>query len=694
MRRPGTLTMSTESTRLLEEGVLHHQSGRLEEARQCYVRVTASDPNWPHARHYLGLIAFHQGRFADAVAMISEAISQAPRIPEFHVNLGNALKRAGDLPAAIAAYDRAIGMRPGFAAAHGNRGLALLAMGSGDEALAALNQALALDPCLNYCHLPLARLFSAKGDFRRAQPHFDLALADQRDPETWIEAGKSALVTRHALQALDYYAGALRLDGSSYDALNGMGTALAMLGRLGEAIAAYERALRVDPQRVEAIENLATALKDGGQVDAALETFRKALALAPDDLGLRSNYLLTMMYSDKLSAAELDAEHRRWDERCTARRRDIAPFVPAHRAGSRLRIGYVCGDWYRHPVAFFMEGLLRHHDRSRFEVCVYHTARHNDDVTRHLRGLADRWFDVAGFDDHGLTQRLRTDAIDVLVDLAGHTGDNRLAVFSARAAPVQISYLGYQHATGVAAIDYRIGDHFTDPPDRPRNETMLRLPRCYYAYTPPAGTPPVAKRPLLSRRTLRFGVASNLAKVSPTTLDGWSQLLAAFPEATLRWRANAFADLTVQRRMQGELSARGIDATRVKVEPWTAAQHRWKALSEIDVALDTRPYNQATNICEALWMGVPTLSLAGISHVSRHGGSILSAAGLEDCVGTTVDDWIARVDGWLADPEGFSALRKSMRRRLTASELFDCAGLARALESAYAGAAAMADITP
>jgi protein O-GlcNAc transferase len=358
-----------------------------------------------------------------------------------------------------------------------------------------------------------------------------------------------------------------------------------------------------------------------------------------------------------------------------------------------LRVAYVGGDWHRHPVAFFMEGVLRHHDRSHFEIRVYHTARHNDDVTRLLRGLVDHWFDVADVDGARLMQRLRMDAIDVLVDLAGHTGDNRLTVFSARAAPVQISYLGYQHATGVAAIDYRIGDHFTDPPELPRIESMLRLPRCYYGYTAPVGTPPIAKRPPLSRRTLRFGVASNLAKISPATLDGWSTLLAAFPEASLRWRANAFADAEVRQRMQQELCARGISATRLRLEPWLAAQHRWNALSDIDVALDTRPYNQATNICEALWMGVPTLSLAGTTHVSRQGGSILIAAGLADCVGTTVEDWIARVDGWLADPAGFSMLRKDMRRRLATSELLDCAGLARALESAYADAAASAGIT-
>lgn len=675
--------MSIESTHILEQGVMHHQSGRLEEARQCYLRIAADDPDWPHARHYLGLIAFHQGLYGDAVALIGEAIARAPVIPEFHVNLGNALKRAGDLPGALAAYERAIGLRPGFAAAHGNRGLALQALGRNDEAIAAMGQALKLDARLGYCRMPLAQLLCAQGDFRRAQPHFELALAGVTDPGPWVEAGKSALATRHARQALDYYAGALRLDGRHYDALNGMGTALAILGRISEAVDAYNRAREVDPLRPEAIENLATALKDGAQIEAALGAFRSALTLAPDDLKLRSNFLLAMLYSDRITAQELDAEHRRWDEICTARRHGIAPFVASPRRSGRLRIGYVGGDWHRHPVAFFMEGVLRHHDRSRFEICVYHTARHNDDMTRQLRGLVDHWADVADLDDASLTQRLRDDAIDVLVDLAGHTGDNRLAVFSARAAPVQITYLGYQHATGVAAIDYRIADRFTDPPELPRSESLLRLPRCYYGYTAPSGTPPIAKRPPLARRTLRFGVASNLAKVSATALDGWSQLLAAFPDATLRWRANPFADTAIRQRMQDELSARGVAASRLRLEPWVAAQDRWKALSEIDIALDTRPYNQATNICEALWMGVPTLSLAGGSHVSRHGGSILVAAGLQDCVGSTVADWIARVEGWLADPAAFASLRKDMRRRLATSELCDCAGLARTLEAAY-----------
>ncbi len=684
--------MSTESTQILEQGVMHHQSGRLEEARQCYLRISASDSNWPHARHYLGLIAFHQARYGDAVALIGDAIAQAPGIPEFHVNLGNALKRAGDLPGAIAAYERAIALRPGFAAAHGNRGLALQQLGLHDEAIKALGQALALDARLAYCHFPLARSWCAKGDFRRARPHFDLGLAGENSPDPWVEAGKSALETRHARQALDYYAGALRFDNDHYDALNGMGTALAMLGRISEAIATYERARALDPQRPAAIENLATALKDIARTESALENFRFALALAPDDLSLRSNYLLAMMYSDTLGAADIAAEHHRWDEICTAQRQGIAPVIAATRRRARLRVGYVSGDWHQHPVGIFMEGVLRHHDRQRCEIVIYHTARHNDDMTRKLRGMIDLWRDVATLDDVGLTNLIRRDEIDVLVDLAGHTGDNRLAVFSARAAPVQISYLGYPHATGVAAIDYRITDHVADPLELARDEALLRLPRCYYGYSPPEATPPIIARPPLSRRSLCFGVAANLAKVSPSALDAWSELLTAFPHATLRWLANPFADAAVRQRMQDELAARGIAANRLQLEPWAAPRARWKAISQVDIALDTLPFNLATNICEALWMGVPTLSLAGVSHASRHGGSILVAAGLQDCVGVKIDDWIARVDGWLAKPTAFSALRKDLRRRLVASELCDCAGLARALETAYFNAAAAAGI--
>ena len=684
--------MSTESTRILEQGVMHHQSGRLDEALQCYLGIAASDPNWPHARHYLGLIAFHQGRYGDSVALIGEAIAQAPGIPEFHVNLGNALKRSGELPAAIAAYDRAIRLRPGFAAAHGNRGLALQDLGLHDQAIDALGQALALDARLTFCHFPLARSWCAKGDFRRAQPHFALGLAGETDPEPWVEAGKSALATRHARQALDYCAGALRFDNDHYDALNGMGTALAMLGRASEAIAAYKRARAVDPTRPEAIENLATALKNVARIDDALESYRVALSLAPDDLKLRSNYLLAMMYSDTLDAAVIAAEHRRWDEICVAQRCSDTPFAAAARNSARLRVGYVSGDWHQHPVAIFMEGVLRHHDRQRFEIVVYHTARHNDDMTRRLRGVTEHWRDVPELDDRALMSLIRQDAIDVLVDLAGHTADNSLGVFSTRAAPVQISYLGYPHASGVAAIDYRISDNFADPPELRRDEALLRLPRCYYGYSPPQGTPAITSRPPLSQRSLRFGVAANLAKVSPSALDAWSQLLAAFPQASLRWLASPFADTAVRQRMQDELAARGIIGSRLQLEPWAAPSARWKAISQVDIGLDTQPFNLATNLCESLWMGVPTLSLAGISHASRHGGSVLVAAGLRDCVGSSVEDWIARVEGWLEKPAEFSALRKEMRHRLAASELCDCAGLARALEAAYLDAAAAAGI--
>lgn len=669
---------------LVREGVRHHQAGRLREAKRCYQHVPLADPAWPHAAHYLGLIAHQSGEFTAAVALISSAIARQPDVPEFHVNLGNAQRRLGQTTDAMASFERALALRPDFSAALANKGLAEADAGLPTAALASLQRALAVNPALSSLRLPVARLFFATGDFAKALEFFAGSLGIGDPADAWVEAGNAALEMRRADTAVTFYHGALAIDSQHYHALNGLGVALASQGQISTAIEAFRKAVSSLPDRVPAIENLANTLKDAGLLDEAIATYRQAMAIGAPSPALWSNFLFSSLYSDGVPEAEILFAHQEFDQALCA---PATSVVSCSRTNERkIRVGYLSGDFFEHPVARFIEGVFAAHDKQKFELFAYQSGGYADAVTERLKRQVGAWRTVDRLDDQALAEVVLADQLDVLVELSGHTANNRLVAISRRLAPVQLSYLGYPFGTGVSRIDGRIVDQVTDPVTEINDQSLIRLPRCYYAFTPAPETPLPLPLPMLGKGRITFGVASNLAKVSATTLDDWAALLRAIPGSVLRWRAKAFSDAAVRQRMFDALAVRGVISDRVRLEAWVALKDRWIALSEVDIALDTRPYNQATSTCESLWMGVPTLTLIGQSHRARMGASILGAIGLTECIGSSVSDWIALVTAWQKNPERLAALRSDLRQRMLGSALCDSAGLARLLEAEYEAA--------
>jgi protein O-GlcNAc transferase len=683
---------------LLRRGVGHHQAGRLGEAEGCYRDVLEASPGHPDALHYLGLIEFQRGNFAAAVELIEAAAQKQPQVPEFHVNLGNALKRCERVEEAVAAYREALRLRPDFAEAAANLGLLLAHLQRGGEALGFLQNAVAGRPNLLEARLCLARLLDQQGAVEAALKHYALAVQQcPVGPDLLLEAAGCHLKHRRHRAAVELYRRVLDLDPGSFAAWNDLGAACADLGLLAESIGALRRALALQPTDPHALGNLANVLKDSARHEEAIAVYRQALALAPHDLSLRSNYLYALLYSDKVPAAALLAEHKKYG---TASAGDQAsqsarPLAPARDRlpGRPLRIAYVSGDFRNHPVAFFIEGILRAHDPARVAVFAYHTASTRDAITGVLESLVPNWRDVAGLSVDEFAAQIAADEIDVLIDLAGHTGDNSQGLFARRAAPVQMNYLGYPFSTGSSAMDFRLVDDETDPPgaDCFASERLIRLPRSYYAYTPPSDAPSVAPLPALKRGYLTFGVCSNLAKVSGLALDRWAELLRSVPRARLFWRTSAFADAKTRASLLSELSRRKVSPGRVELVPWATHDQRWKAFAGIDIALDTFPYNQATNTCEALWMGVPTLTITGETHHARMGASILRAAGLPDFVCGDVRSWIEQAVYWTSHAPELAILRAGLRDQLAGSALFDVPGLTRSIEDAFEKAWLMRD---
>jgi predicted O-linked N-acetylglucosamine transferase (SPINDLY family) len=337
-------------------------------------------------------------------------------------------------------------------------------------------------------------------------------------------------------------------------------------------------------------------------------------------------------------------------------------------------------------VAYFVEPVWSRHDRERIEVYAYFNNVNGDAITQRLRGYVDGWLECGEMSDAALAQRIYEDAVDILVDLSGHTGGNRLQVFARKPAPVQVSWLGYPTTTGVSAIDYRISDWEVDPAGYEGHsvERLVRMSSSYYCYRAGAQAPELAALPARRTGHVTFGSFNNLAKVSGALLQLWGRILQALPQSRLLLKSKTLLDHGVRRRVLERMSEAGIDVERVRLHGWSRESGEHLSLyGEVDIGLDTYPYNGATTTCEALWMGVPVITLKGASHASRMGASLLKAAGLAQFVATSEEQYV-RLAVELADQlERLEQLRAGMRERLRDSALLDEAGFTRELERAY-----------
>ncbi|MBK9132690.1 MAG: tetratricopeptide repeat protein [Gammaproteobacteria bacterium] len=458
-------------------------------------------------------------------------------------------------------------------------------------------------------------------------------------------------------------------------------------GHLDAAAASYEKGLALDPRLSAAHHNLGTAHFKRGRVEEAVACFRRALALQPEFAEAHSALLYALQYLDDLAPARKLAEHRCYAERFEA------PLRPSWRAHAnirdpdrRLRVGYLSPDFHAHSVAYFIEPILAHHDRSQVEVFGYYNHTRQDAVTARLMALMDHWVPCKGWANEPLAARIRQDGIDILVDLAGHTHstDNRLLAFAHKPAPVQVTYLGYPSTTGLSAIDYRLCSADTDPPGQEawHSEALYRLPRSLWCYRPLADWPLMpASPPLRHHGAVTFGSMNNLAKVSPATCALWAKILHAVPGSRLFM--TSMPEGSARATFQDRFAAHGIDPARVHFFGRLPNPQYWEVLAQIDLALDPFPYNGTTTTCETLWSGIPVVTRAGADSVARSGYALLGMLGLGELIANDADEYVRIAVELANDPERLAALRAGLRPRLAASPLRDEPGLTRDLEAAY-----------
>ncbi|HEX2852286.1 MAG TPA: tetratricopeptide repeat protein [Opitutaceae bacterium] len=648
----------SSSSALLASAVAHHRAGRLDEAAAIYRQVLTGDPRQPDALHLLGQIALHRNDAALAESLFTRALAVLPNVAPLHLQHGLALRALRRPDDALAAFQRASGLDPKLGEAHHQAGNVLKSLGRLPEAVAALQQAAKLVP---------------------------------DSPVVWLNLGVATLEAGDTAEAITRFRRALALEPARAETHNILGHALAAAGKSAEAHAAFAEALRLRPGYAAAHDNLGRLCKTEGRLASAIEHYRAALASAPSP-ATHSNLLLALNYLPEIPPAAVFAEHRQWHEAHAASlappaKGPVSPAAHAAPSGRRLRVGYLSPDFVHHAVAYFIEPVLAAHDRNRVEVFCYSNVLHPDGVTARLRGQVEHWREIARLDDDAAADLVRRDELDLLVDLAGHTANHRLLVFARRPAPVQVTWIGYPNTTGLDAIDCRITDAISDPPGKTEafhSEKLLRLPTTFSCYRPDDNAPPVNALPASKAGAITFGCFNNFSKVTPAVLGLWSRLLRELPASRLLLKSRAFSDPDIVEHVHAAFAAEGVASRRVSLHGADLSVRDHLSLYHgVDVALDPFPYNGTTTTCEALWMGVPVITLAGRVHAARVGASLLTHAGMADWIASSPNDYVRLSVAAAQDLPRLAELRRTLRDRLRLSPLCDAPRFTRGLEDAF-----------
>lgn len=695
-----------------------HMTGRIDEARDAYRRVLSVQPDHSGAIANLGQILRRQGSKDEALDLYRRAAGLPDVTPEILFNLANAEDDAGNRDAALDALTAALEIRPDMVQALHKRGLILSFQEKWPQAIASLREALRAAPHDVVIRCDLGVALNHDGAPELAEPLFRWAMADQpalarpqrlladllarshrqaeaetlyrgllggKEDEKAVTALVDLLVRRHenaeAIDILRQRHGANPAD--SVIALT-LAAVLIRLHQCTEAATLCRQVLDNDPENGQARFLLASALSKLHDNEEALALGRQVVDAGKSGLAAISNLLFTSLYSDALSTEKLADLHREMAAKLPEPADDALRAPAIRREGAALRIGFYSPDLQSiHPVAQFFEPVLANMDRDRFHTTIYSRAQDADETTARFRALARTWRDVDNRSADQIRKSLLADRFDILVDLAGHTGDNGLLFFAQRMAPAQVSYIGYPHSTGLTEMDYIISDAIVTPPAQEPlfTERVLRPNPCLWVFQPPRQAI-VRRLRTRSPRSITFGSLNTASKLSDRCLALWARILARCPQADLLLKAGSFADPVAVERFRQRLEAHGADPGRIRFEPPEPFEVALGAYDSIDIVLDTMPFNGGTTTCQALWMGVPVLTRQGTAMCQRMSSSFLTAVGLEELITHSDDAYVELACALAADPARVKRLRRGLSEKVLASAICDAATYTANLQAA------------
>lgn len=662
------------------------RAGNLAEAETLCRDLLRGAPDEPRLLHLLGTICHSRGEASQAIDLVGRAVAANPNYAEAHFNLGAMLATAERLEEAAVHFQRAAALKPENVEAHARAAAALMNLERLQEAEAAYRRVLALRPDYVSALVDLSTLTLARGEAAEAieLARRAVALAPEL-PEAHVKLGRALKELQFYDEALVHYRRALELDPNVPEVENFLAVALMEIGHLDEAEAFCRRAVARDPEDGRPHSVLAIIEQAQGEPEAALASYRRALTLRPDNAQYARNLGAAVIALPGHSERERFVEQRRLGHIFDSRGDTFGPPGNDRDPERRLRIGWLSSDLRGHPVGRNLHLLFLHWDRSRFEHHFYAEVTRPDAVTQWFRTHADGWHFAPAFDDAALAERIRADGIDVMLYLAGHFDSNRPEIAAWRPAPVQISF--HEPATsGLASMDYLVSDRCLSPRggEERYTERPLRLPS-YYLHGPIDDSPPVSPLPLQANGRITFGSYNNPTKTNPQVLACWAAVLRRVPDSRLVLKyKNRYVAPKVRARIEAAFERHGVDPERVETRGETEdLLVHLENYARIDIALDTFPFTGSTTTFEALWMGVPVVTLPGPNMVSRWSASMLHALKLDRLIARTPEEYVAIAAQLAADPAYLRELRSTLRPRLAASPLCDGRLRARQLERLF-----------
>jgi protein O-GlcNAc transferase len=647
--------------------------GDLHSAETALTRAVGLDAQQSLYWTNLAIVALGLGRPADAESLARQAIALDDASDAVWVNLGSALfhqHRYGD---AVDAYRQAVKRQPQNAAAWANLASAALQQGDLAAAQEAYEHNLTIAPTPEMATKYAALLV------RRDQPQLAAHILQQVVEQAPDQAAAAGLELGDALALVGYadgaeatYRQALAADPKCTSAHRGLAFLLLSQFRCTEAEDCLRKLIDTDARDADAWALLSSIKLFQAQPEEALDACRRSVALAPDP-ARHSRLLASLQYVEGITPEALLAEHRAWEAAYAG-----SP-APASRAASRprdagrpLRVGFYSGNFCRHPIAFLMLPAVKRLDKSQCTVVCYSDRPDEDEYTPRFRAAADIWRATGRLTDDQLMRQIEDDEIDVLIDLMGHTGQ-RLLAFSRKPARVQITWLGYVGTTGLTAMDFLLADRFHVRPDEESaySEAVLRMPHSYACYGPPDYMPEVNSLPAAATGRVTFGSFNNPAKLTPRLLDAWAAILDRVAGSQLLLKFGGLDEPQTQAPIRERLAKLGIRPERILMEGRSPHADFLAAYSRVDLALDTQPYSGGVTTCEALWMGVPVVTLPGRTFAGRHSTSYLQTAGLPEFIAADWPGYIDRAVRWAGRLDELAALRGTLREQLRTSPLCD-----------------------
>ena len=660
-----------------------------EAAVRNYQKALQLKPDLVEALFNLGNALKARGQFTDAIKTYKQALALKPDLHQAHFNMAGACQRQGDLDQALVCYQNTVDLKPDNAVAWNHLGRLLQKMGELERAASCYQQALNLKPDYPEALYHKGNIHQVQNEIDEALDCFQKAFALQPHHVGLINnIGLIYYSQSRFADAVDWFRKAVVLEPENHNIHNNLGAAYHKLGKLTEAIGCYQKTVQLVPNDGDAYNNMAVAHKDRGDITEAIEAHRKALMHNPNYHSAHSNLLLAMHYDLNSDSQTIFTESQDWWQQHGAPVADSRIHNNNPDPERPLNIGYVSADFRQHSVSYFFLPLLTAHDRRNVSVFCYSGVSYPDHMTEKIKNATDHWRSIVGMSPEAVAEQIEKDGIDILVDLSGHTAGHRLLTFARKPAPVQVTWLGYPNTTGISVMDYRFSDAIADPPgksDNHHSETVIRLSNGFLCYRPPDAVPEVDHLPAAGTGRITFGSFNTLPKINPHVIAVWSEILQRISGSRLYLKCKQLADESTRLLFLEKFSAHGVSSDRITLLPQTpTTQEHLGLYNDIDIGLDPFPYNGTTTTFEALWMGVPVVTLKGDRHSGRVGASILRRLDLDrELIAATQQEYVDLAVALSGDIPRLERMRKELRTRMAHSALCDASGFTEQVETSF-----------